>query len=51
MGGWKKRSAIDVGATFIHKVKEKWPEKNLAVALFINVKKAFNYILKDQFIR
>ncbi len=48
MGGQKKRSAIDVVATLVHTVQEKWEEKKLAAALFMDVKGAFDHVSKGQ---
>lgn len=46
MGGQREKSAIDAVATLVHTVQEKWREKKLAAALFINVKEAFDNIPK-----
>ena len=46
MGDQKERSAIDVVVTFVHTVHEKWEEKKLAAALFMDVKGAFDHVLK-----
>ncbi len=46
MDGQRERSAIDAVATLVHTVHEKWEEKKLAVALFIDVKGAFDYVSK-----
>ena len=35
-------------ATFVYTVQEKWQEKKLAAALFIDVKEAFDHVSKDQ---
>ena len=48
MGGRKERSAIDAVAILVHTVQEKWEEKKLAAALFMNVKGAFGHISKGQ---
>ena len=51
MGDRKKRSAIDAVATLVytvHTVQEKWEEKKLAAALFMNIKGAFDYVSKGQ---
>ncbi len=48
MGGRKERSTIDAVATLIHTVQEKWQEKKLAAALFIDVKGAFDRVSKEQ---
>ena len=38
MGARKERSAIDAVAMLVHTVQEKWLEKALAGALFMDVK-------------
>ena len=48
MGGRKERSAIDAVATLVHTVYEKWEEKKLAAALFMDVKGAFDHVSKGQ---
>ncbi len=48
MGGRKERSAIDAVATLIHTVQEKWEEKKLAAALFMDVKGAFDHVSKGK---
>lgn len=48
MGGQKKRLAIDAVDTLVHIVQEKWEEKKLAFALFIDVKEAFDHFSKGQ---
>ena len=48
MGGRKERSAIDAVATLVHTVQEKWEEKKLAAALFMDVKGAFDHVSKGQ---
>ena len=48
MGGRRERSAIDAVATLVHTVHEKWEEKKLAVALFMDVKGAFDHVSKGQ---
>ena len=48
MGDWKKRSVIDTVAAVIHTVQEKWKDKKLAAALFMDVKGAFDHISKGQ---
>ncbi len=48
MGGRKERSAIDAVATLVHTVQEKWQEKKVAAALFMDVKGAFDHVSKDQ---
>ena len=48
MGGRRERSAIDAVATLVHAVQEKWEEKKLAAALFMDVKGAFDHVSKGQ---
>ena len=48
MGGRRERSAIDAVATLVHVVQEKWKEKKLAAALFMDVKGAFDHVSKGQ---
>ena len=48
MGGRKKRLAINAIATLVHTIQEKWDEKKLAAALFMDVKGAFDHVLKGQ---
>ena len=48
MGGRKERSAIDAVATLVYTVQEKWEEKKLAAALFMDVKGAFDHVSKGQ---
>lgn len=40
--------AIDIVATLVHKVQENWQEKKLANALFMDVKGAFDHVLRGQ---
>ena len=51
MGGRKERSTIDAVATLIHIVQEKWQEKKLAAALFMDVKGVFDYVSKNQLLK
>ena len=51
MGARKERSAIDTVAALVHIVQEKWSEKILAGALFIDVKGAFDHVSKAQLLR
>ena len=51
MGGRKERSAIDVVAMLVHGVQEKWQQKKLAAALFMDVKRAFDHVSKGQLLR
>lgn len=48
MGEQKERSAINMVVILVYIVEEKWEEKELAVALFIDVKGSFNHISKGQ---
>ncbi len=48
MGGRRERSAIDAVATLLHTVQEKWQEKKLAGALFMDVKGAFDHVSRGQ---
>ena len=48
MGGRRERSAIDAVATLVHTVQEKWEEKKLAAALFMDLKGAFDHVSKGQ---
>ena len=48
MGGRKERSAIDAVAALVHRVQEKWEDKKLAAALFMDVKEAFDHVSKRQ---
>lgn len=48
MGGRKERSAIDAVAILVHTVHEKWEEKKLAAALFVDVKGAFDHVSQIQ---
>ncbi len=48
MGGRRERSAIDAVATLVHVVQEKWEEKKLAAALFMDVKETFDHVSKGQ---
>ncbi len=51
MGGRKKRSAIDAVAMLVHTIQEKWQQKKLAAAFFMDVKGAFDHISKSQLFR
>ena len=44
IGGRKERSAIDMLARLVHTVQEKWEEKKLAAALFMDIKGAFGHV-------
>ena len=48
MRGRKERSAIDTVATPVHTVHEKWEDKKLAAALFMDVKGVFDHVWKGQ---
>ena len=48
MGGRKERSAIDTVATLVYTIQNKWEEKKLAAALFMDVKGAFDHVSKGQ---
>ena len=48
MGGRKERSAIDAVATLVHTIQQRWEEKKLAAALFMNVRGAFDHVSKGQ---
>ena len=47
MGARKERLAIDAVAVLIHTVQEKWSEKELAGALFMDVKGAFDHVSRS----
>ncbi len=51
MGAQKQQSAIDVVAMLVHTVQEKWSEKKLADALFIDVKGAFDHVSRSQLLK
>ena len=51
MGARKERSAIDAVATLVYTVQEKWEEKKLAAALFMDVKGAFYHVSKGQLLK
>ena len=40
---------IDAVATLIHTVQEKWEEKKLAAALFMDLKGAFDHVSKGSY--
>ena len=50
MGGRKERSAIDAVAILVHAVQRGWDDKKLVVALFMDVKGAFDHVSKGQLI-
>lgn len=49
--GRKERSAIDVVATLVHIVQEKWEEKMLFATLFMDVKDPFDHVSKEQLLK
>jgi hypothetical protein len=44
----KQWSAIDVVAKLIYIIEKTWSQNKLLRALFMNVKDAFNYIIKER---
>ena len=48
MDGRKERSVIDAVATLAHTVQERWAEKKVAAALFMDVKGAFDHVSRWQ---
>ena len=48
MGARKERCAIDAVALLVHEVQQRWSEKKLAAALFMDVKGAFDHVSKPQ---
>lgn len=50
MGARKQRCAIDAVASLVHKVQESWAEKKLAVALFMDIKGAFDHVSKTSLV-
>ena len=51
MGARKEQSAIDAVAILVHSVQEKWSEKKLAGALFMDVKGAFDHVSRSQLLK
>ena len=51
MGGWKERSTIDTVTTLVHMIQKKWQEKKIAVVLFIDIKRVFDHVSKNQLFR
>ena len=51
IGAWKEQSAIDAIVMLVHIVQEKWSEKKLASALFIDVKKVFDHVSRSQLLK
>lgn len=47
----KKRSAIDAVSVLVHTVQESWEEKNLAGALFMDIKGAFDHVSRCQLLK
>lgn len=48
IGVQNERLAIDVVARLVHTVRENWEQKKLAAALFMDVKRAFDYVSECQ---
>ena len=51
MGGRKHRSAIDAAALMIHKVHEIWEDKQIAGALLMDVKGAFDHVSRAKLVQ
>ncbi len=51
MGARKEQSAIDAVAILVHSVQEKWSEKKLAGALFMDVKGTFDHVSRSQLLK
>ena len=51
MGGRKHRSAIDAAAVMIHKVHGIWKDKQIAGALLMDVKGAFDYVSRTKLVQ
>lgn len=49
--GRKKRSVIDILATFVHNIQKEQKEEKLAIAFVIKVKRVFDYISKRQLLK
>lgn len=47
---WKKRCIFNIVALLIYKLQQRWSKKDLAIVLFMDVKKAFNHVSKTQLI-
>jgi hypothetical protein len=47
----KQRSAVDAVTIIIATVEEAWKQKKLAETLFLNIKEAFDYIIKKQLLK
>lgn len=50
MGGRKHRSAIDAAALMIHKVYKVWKDKQIAGALLMDIKGAFDYVSRTKLV-
>lgn len=50
MGARKERCAIDAVASLVHEVQRRWAKKELAAALFMDVKGAFDHVSKAQLV-
>lgn len=48
MRGQKKQLAIDVPTTLIYRLQKKWKKNKLTATIFIDVKEALDYFLKEQ---
>lgn len=51
IGARKERLAIEVVVMLVHTVQEKWSEKKLVGALFMDVKGAFDYVSRSQLLK
>jgi hypothetical protein len=47
----KQRSAINAVAKLIYTIEKAWSQKKLLGALFMNVKGAFNYMIKERLLQ
>lgn len=50
MGARKERCAIDAVVSLVYDVEQRWAEKKLVAALFIDVKEAFDHVSKSQLV-
>ena len=50
MGARKERCAIDAVASLVYEVQQRWSKKELAAALFMDVKGAFDHVSKTQLV-
>ena len=50
IGARKERFAIDAVASLVYEVEQRWAEKKLAAALFMDVKGAFDHVSKTQLV-